>query len=241
MGINTQKINNFLKSYLKDRGKQFKYEKKSFSQSGEDLIIEFIFNELGISHPSYLDIGAHHPYYLNNTAIFYLKGCRGINIEPDPILFNSFEIERKKDINLNIGVFEKEGELDFYFMNVPTLNTFSMEEVAKYSKEGNYFVKSVAKIKVDTVQNILHQYNGGVFPDLMTLDAEGIDEYVLRSIDFDEKKPIVICIETISFSSSGNGVKNFQLVNFLESKGYKLYADTNINSIFVLRDKWERN
>jgi hypothetical protein len=61
-----------------------KFEKKSFSQSGEDLIIDFIFNALGISRPSYIDIGAHHPYYLNNTAIFYLRGARGINIEPDP-------------------------------------------------------------------------------------------------------------------------------------------------------------
>ena len=37
--------------------------KKSYSQSGEDLVINFIFNAIGITHPSYLDIGAYDPYY----------------------------------------------------------------------------------------------------------------------------------------------------------------------------------
>jgi FkbM family methyltransferase len=222
-------------------GNRKKFQKRSFSQSGEDLIIDFIFNQIGIPFPTYLDIGAHHPYYLSNTALFYLKGCRGINVEPDPSLFKLFESERKNDINLNIGVSDKKGELDFYLMNVPTLNTFSIDEVKLCEQEGDYHVDRIARIKVDTVQHILDFYNKGLFPDFLTIDAEGIDEIILGSIDFGENKPIVICIETLSFSGSGRGVKNFQINNNLEAKGYMLYADTNINSIFVLSDRWERN
>ena len=217
-----------------------KYEKKSFSQSGEDLIIEFIFNEIGINFPTYLDIGAHHPYFLNNTAIFYLKGCRGINIEPDPILFELFKTERKNDINLNIGIAAKEGVADFYIINTPTLNTFSKLEAENYSKEGNFFIKEVIKVDVNSVTNILNQFNNACFPDYLTIDAEGIDEMILNYIDFERNMPTVICIETISFSGKGKGVKNKGVINFLEAKGYLLYADTNINSIFVIREKWQR-
>ncbi len=79
-----------------------------------------------------------------------------------------------------------------------------------------------------------------MFPDFLSLDAEGIDEIVLQSIDYKDNFPKVICVETISFSTVGRGKKNKKIISFLEEKGYLLYADTNINSIFVKKDLWER-
>jgi FkbM family methyltransferase len=216
------------------------FEKKSFSQSGEDVIVDFIFNALGIRQPSYIDIGAHHPFYINNTALFYSKGSRGINIEPDPSLFASFLKERKEDINLNIGISDASGTLDFFIMNVPTLNTFSQQEANNYKNEGDFFIKEVTKIKVETIAKVISDYKNGVFPEFLTLDAEGIDEIVLKSIDYENNKPMVICTETISFSEKGRGVKNVDLIQFIESKGYILYADTHINSIFVEKNRWVR-
>lgn len=102
-----------------------KYEKKSFSQSGEDLIVKFIIDNLGINKPTYIDIGAHHPYFISNTALFYKNGCRGINIEPDPPLFKVFLKYRKEDVNLNIGISDCNSESDFYIISASTLNTFS--------------------------------------------------------------------------------------------------------------------
>jgi FkbM family methyltransferase len=213
--------------------------KISYSQSGEDLIIKNIFDTVGISHPSYLDIGAHHPLYFNNTAIFYNNGSKGINIEPDPELFKHFPIERTRDINLNIGISDTSGEQDFYIINVPTLNTFSKETAEDYSKEGNYFIKEVKKIKTESINEILKQYCNDGFPNLLTIDTEGVDELILNSIDFNSTNiPIVICIETISFSETGNGVKNRKIIEFLESKNYLYFADTNINSIFVHKSYW---
>lgn len=214
------------------------FEKISYSQSGEDLIVEFIFNQLGINKPSYLDVGAHDPFYLSNTAIFYKKGCRGINIEPDFELYNNFTSIRTEDLNLNIGIGDSSDELDFFIMNVPTLNTFSAEQVELYKNEGNYFTKNIKKVKIETINKILTKYNKGIFPDFLSLDAEGVDEIVIKSIDF-SNKPIVICVETLSFSSSGNGIKNNDLINFIKQRGYILYADTYINSIFVSENSWK--
>lgn len=221
-------------------GLKEQHVKNSYSQCGEDLIIKHIFQALEIEKPSFIDIGAHHPYYMNNTAFFSLAGSRGINIEPDPSLFERFPFHRPNDVNLNIGISDKVGEEDFYIISVPTLNTFSKETALAYEKEGAYKIKEVSKIKIDTIQNIIKKYANGIFPDFLSLDAEGVDEIILHSIDFEKNCPIVICIETISFSQTGNGEKNQEIIDFLVSKGYLFYADTNINSIFVLKDKWMR-
>ncbi len=191
-------------------------------------------------HISYLDIGAHHPFFLSNTALFYERGCTGINIEPDPTLYKEFEIHREKDINLNIGIGQQKDIADFYIISTPTLNTFSEEEARKYSNEGDFHIKEVRKIVVDTLDNVLKEYSPNKFPEFLSLDAEGIDELILKSIDYENNFPTVICTETLSFSNSGHGIKNQEIISFLQQKGYLLYADTNINSIFVRRDAWLR-
>ncbi|NHA04939.1 FkbM family methyltransferase [Mucilaginibacter sp. HC2] len=216
------------------------WRKLSYSQSGEDLIIRFIFDELQIKKPSYIDVGAHHPFYLSNTALFYESGSKGINIEPDPLLFKPFTQYRKRDINLNIGIGENKGEADFYIISSPTLNTFSKQEAENYSSEGDYKIVRVIKTPVNSIANVIQESNNGVFPQLLNLDAEGIDELIIRSIDYTKSYPLVICIETISFSTSGNGIKNTEIINFILSMGYILYADTYINSIFVKKDIWHR-
>jgi hypothetical protein len=57
--------------------------KKSFSQSGEDLIVHFLLTwQLGIKNISYLDIGANDPFSCNNTYLFYKREFSGVNVEP---------------------------------------------------------------------------------------------------------------------------------------------------------------
>lgn len=220
--------------------RQNKYRKSSYSQCGEDLIVRYIFNQIGVAHPSYMDIGAHHPYYLSNTALFYEGGSRGMNIEPDPTLIQDFIQHRNEDINLNIGISDRPSELDFYIINNPVLNTFSREEAENYHKEGDYHIVDKKKVVVDTIQNILARHRNGKCPEFLSIDAEGVDEIVLKSLDFANNFPIVICVETISFSNKGKGEKNHDLIEFIRSKGYILYADTYINSIFVRKERWEK-
>lgn len=216
------------------------HRKISYSQSGEDLIVEFIFGCLGIQKPDYIDIGAHDPFYLSNTAIFYETGSKGINIEPDPVLFKKFIIHRPTDKNLNIGISDNTEVQDFYVMNVPTLNTFSKKEAERCSLEGDYYINKTIKIKTDRIQNIISQYADNKFPQFLNIDAEGIDELIIDSIDFTTNFPLVMCIETISFSESGRGIKNTALIEKIVNAGYLNYADTNINTIFVRKESWIR-
>lgn len=233
-------IKDIIKSWVKKKNPTNPFQKESYSQCGEDLIVKFIFDNLNIVNPSYIDIGAHHPYYLSNTALFYKNGARGINIEPDPNLFQHFLKDRNEDINVNVGIGEKSEILDFYIISSPTLNTFSKEEAEKYSNEGNYKIQEIKKIEVLPLSQILNKINCDIFPQFLSVDAEGVDELIIAQIDFDKNFPLVICLETISFSTSGSGIKNTKLIKFIEDSGYLLYADTYINSIFVRKSIWQR-
>ena len=63
---------------------------------------------------------------------------------------------------------------------------------------------------------------------------EGLDIEIIKSIDFVKYRPKVICVETIQFSPKGNeNIKNYDIINYLKEMNYYLYADTNINSIFI--------
>lgn len=238
-----------MKSKLINRFKRFreeskplknKFQKVSYSQTGEDLIVDFIFKHIGIPRPSYIDIGAHHPFYLSNTALFYEKGCKGLNIEPDPALFKLFPKYRANDCNLNVGIGTASGNADFYIISSSTLNTFSKKTAESYINEGDFPIVDIVNIKLDTVANIIEEHNKGIFPQFLNIDAEGIDELILRSINYEKNYPLVICVETLSFSTSGNGLKNAAIIDLLKNKDYMLYADNNINSIFVRNDVWHK-
>ena len=213
-------------------------ENLSFSQCGEDRIVRFIFKARGVERPSFIDIGAHHPTYLSNTALFYLNGCRGINVEPDPTLFESFPRERPGDVNLNIGIAERSEERDFFILNAKTLNTFSregMEEIV--ANHPHFHVERVAKVRTEPLQAILDRHCAGRFPDFLSLDVEGLDIQILSSIRADNA-PKVVCVETIGYAEDGTGRKATEILELMARLGYMVFGDTNINTIFVRRDFW---
>lgn len=207
------------------------YQKKSYSQGGEDLLIRNCLENFKIKNPSYIDVGANHPYHFNNTALFYDAGCKGINIEPNSTLLNLFKKYRTNDINLNIGISVLAGELDYFEFESHTLNTCSEIDALNYEKLG-YPIKHVRKIKVHTIQEIIQLHFGGIFPDILSIDVEGLDEKILKSIDFSTNYPKIICVETIKFDIKID-VKNKcqSILNYLMENGYQVYADTFINTI----------
>lgn len=217
------------------------YVKRSYAQCGEDLIIDFVFSLMRIEKPSYLDIGAHHPYYLSNTAYLYEKGCFGVSVEPDPELFKVIRKERPQEVSLNVGVSDQgNGEADFYIMNVPTLNTFSKKEADRYSSYEGKSIKEVVKIPLMNVNDIIAKNFKGDVPNFVSIDVEGMDMVIVRSFDFKIYRPEVLCIETLSYTENNTEEKLDEIIQYVLTQGYFLYADTYINSIFVDKEKWKK-
>jgi len=207
--------------------------KVSFAQSGEDLIAWSIFDTLGIRYPRFLDIGAHHPQHLSNTALFHFLGSRGMNIEPDPLLYAEFLRQRPGDINLNIGVAPVNGTMTFFRMRDPSLSTFSEEEARRRSTEYGMAIESESKAPVRRIAEILAEHR--FVPDFLSIDVEGHEMEILQTYDFQNHRPAVICVESLAFSTRGDGAKNHEVCSYVSGQGYRVYADTLINTLFVDR------
>lgn len=208
--------------------------KRSYSQYGEDIILLSVFNQLRITKPSYLDIGAHHPSILSNTCYFYENGCNGVNVEPDPYLFKRFKYKRKRDVNLNVGIgFGKEETVDFYIMSARVLNTFSKEEAERVQALGKYKIEKKIKVQLVNVNSILEKYFNKEAPDFISIDVEGLDLDILKSFDFNRFRPKVFCIETSEYNEKQMGNKNKAIFELMNKRGYFVYMNTSVNTVFA--------
>lgn len=204
--------------------------KLSYSQTGEDIILDFLLG--GKRSGFYVDVGAYHPRYLSNTYLFYKKGWRGINIEPNFERFRIFERERKGDINLNIGIGEKAGEREFFVFDVDTLSTFSRETAENYKKLGHKIIK-VRQVGVMPLAAVLDKYAAGKRIDFMSIDTEGCEMEILRTNDWKKHRPNFIVLETMEYNGDIFAKKlNSVLDPFMKDVGYTKVADTNINTIY---------
>lgn len=210
----------------------------SYSQCGEDMIARFVFDALKLATPSYIDIGAHHPSYLNNTFGFYQAGSRGVNIEPDPDLFARFPAERPLDANLNIGIGDAAGELDFFVMSARTLNTFSAEEARSASDKGRATIERTLKLPVRPVADVLAERFADAAPDFLSLDVEGLDLQILKAWDFSRWRPKLACVETIVYGGERGEGQRDDIAELLQDNGYFSYAHTHVNTLFVDKAVW---
>lgn len=227
------KILNIRKMFQKE------YKHLSYSQCGEDIIIKYIFDQLKIKKPSYIDIGAYDPFNMSNTYLLYKNGSHGLCIEPNPILFKKIKKYRKKDICLNIGIKTnlENNIADFYVMSANTLSTFSKTEADRFVKEENQKIEYVLKIPVFSINKIIED-NFKSCPNFISLDIEGLDFEVLKDLDFKRFKPEILCIETLTFTENATEKKLKNIIDFMEKSGYFVYADTYINTIFVNKEIW---
>jgi FkbM family methyltransferase len=213
--------------------------KISYSQNGEDIIIYGIFEALSKKRIFYLDVGGYHPYTGSNTALFYLTGSKGIVIEPNPELFKQFPLKRPRDINLNIGVSIQSGTQLFFLSSSGALGSLIPDEEKKSSPDIHEL--DPISIPVQTLPEIIKENADGKVIDFLSLDIEGMELPVLRTLDFRELFPLVICVETARYSPSRQKEKRTDILDFLATKGYFVYADTYINTIFVRSDIWQQN
>lgn len=209
-----------------------KYLRGSFSQKGEDLIIERI---IGIKKKGfYIDIGAHNPNIFNNTKRFYIKGWSGINIEPNPVLIREFIRQRRRDINLNIGIRKLPGVATFYEFEADSLSTFSKDEKENNLKLG-YKLKQELRIPVLSLKSVIEKYCKTKI-DFISIDTEGLDYEVLQSNDWKKFRPKIVCIETGDFNSMITGIKSNKkdfISSFMTKNGFIKYYDNGLNTIYL--------
>lgn len=163
-------------------------------------------------------------------------------VEPNSKLCKRIKRYRKKDVIYNCGIVDNSifdggrGKLTYYKMDAHTLNSFSIEDVKEYERFGHKLV-ATEDISVITINEIFKK-NGKV--DFLSIDIEGLDFQILKSLDYEKYAPLCMCVETREY----NGIKrsDFNEINlFLKNKGYMIYADTSLNTIYVKEKEFLEN
>jgi FkbM family methyltransferase len=211
------------------------WTKETHSQQGEDLIIQAMCDCLGITNPSYLDVGAADPIQDNNTYLFYQKGSRGVLVEPNPSFCRRLEAVRPGDRVLNVGVgVSDQAEADYYMIggrDGKYLNSFSrnqVDDIVARSK-GFRFVEKTIKMPLVNINKIMdEQFHGA--PSLLSIDTEGLDLDILKSLDFTRFRPKIVCVETLKIGTTECVTA---ILDLMESKNYVVRGGTFVNTIFV--------
>eukprot|EP00577_Skeletonema_sp_RCC1716_P017278 CAMPEP_0113381712 /NCGR_PEP_ID=MMETSP0013_2-20120614/5449_1 /TAXON_ID=2843 ORGANISM="Skeletonema costatum, Strain 1716" /NCGR_SAMPLE_ID=MMETSP0013_2 /ASSEMBLY_ACC=CAM_ASM_000158 /LENGTH=287 /DNA_ID=CAMNT_0000264159 /DNA_START=135 /DNA_END=999 /DNA_ORIENTATION=- /assembly_acc=CAM_ASM_000158 len=199
------------------------------SQSREDRALERWFKD--ICHGTYMEIGGLDGVRFSNSYV-YNKGLNwtGVLVEASPRNYQQLVRNRPNEIaNVHAGVCENGFALDESHLAVGGFQEFADPEFQKrWWSEGQ--IQNAQVIKCHTLEQILLDKVGpGFYFDFFSLDVEGAELSVLRSINFDLVGFGVIVME----ADEHNATKNIAARELLESNGY-MYLEDKFRSYWFL-------
>lgn len=218
----------FSKIFNREKKECEKFKKYFYSQDGEDTLLSAFYENKPEYKGFYIDIGALHPLRFSNTQIFYDKGWRGINIDATPGSMEAFKRMRPDDINIEVGISDIRGQLEYYSFEEPALNSFSKEISEERIKNGWKLKKNGVVIETLPINDVLCNYvPEGQVIDFINIDIEGLELKILKTLDFSKFAPIFFLIEELEFVGRDfTEYKTSPIYNFLRNKGYAPVAKT---------------
>lgn len=204
------------------RGKRF------FSETGEDSVLLDIFKN---GSGRYLDIGAANPVVGSNTYALYRRGWAGIGVDLLSEFSPLWKVMRPRDTFLAGAVTSENGEIEFAKFSNKLLSTIDKDVIEFHRKRGVKFETSL--IKTLGIKSLLPPILTSRENFVLNVDVEGAEYLVLQLIDFENQRPMVICIESWTVPWE----KETPIHKLLISHGYVLYAYTGLSSFYVAGER----
>ncbi|MDR0678476.1 MAG: FkbM family methyltransferase [Holosporaceae bacterium] len=224
---------NLIKTKISVDNNSSNYRKHYYAQDGEDVLLDAFYADKPDHKGFYVDMGAHHPLRFSNTQIFYEKGWRGINIDATPGSMEEFKKLRPLDINIEAGVSDCYGKMEYFSFEESALNSFCREISNKKINDG-WKLKEIVKIETYPINSILEKYMPeNQLIDFISMDIEGLELSIITTLNFDKFAPRFFLIEELDFVE-----KDFVdyhksgVYQFLHGKGYIIVAKTMRTVIF---------
>ncbi len=191
----------------------------SYSQNYEDILLARAFPG---PEGFYLDVGANHPVFHSVTKLFYDRGWRGINVEPSPVVHRHLCEDRPRDVNLNVGLADRDGVLTFHeSLTYHGWSTFRPDLAEHYRGIGVPMAER--PVPVTTLAEVCERHVDRTI-DFLKIDAEGFEREVLLGADFRRWRPRVILIEN-AWPAAWEGL--------IEAIDYRLAIFDGINRFYV--------
>lgn len=162
---------------------------KSYSQIGQDLFVLFILN--GKRNGFFVEIGAGDGVHLSNTYLLENEfGWTGILVEPNRSFYSECSRNRTSLVKQNLILDRNGSRIKFY-----------EKEIGEFS-HADGFGDSSASLIIDSYEvqsiefnNLFNEINPPIVIDFLSIDTEGSEFEILRSVDFNKFRPRIICIE----------------------------------------------
>jgi FkbM family methyltransferase len=203
-----------------------------YSQYGQDHFVAGLFKDAGPG--TFLDIGAHDGVSFSNTCYFE-KTLRwsGICVEPHPTVFERL-LENRSSVCANYAVGVERGKTSFVMFDgyaemlsgIESLHG-DVEGALKIAEAHDCTMESV-EVEVIDVASLMEQ-EGVDSAVLISLDIEGGEVDILRSIDLEAVQNAVIIVE--------NKTDVDVVESYLVGRGYRLAAIVGTDDIYVHRPR----
>lgn len=211
---------------------------KYYSQYHQDFIIDQLLQEK--RNGVFIDIGAYDGVKISNSFFFEkFRNWSGICIEPNPDIFDKLK-ENRQSIVVNAGISPQKGQLRFRKFNPPfdMLSGLVDWQEQKHLNRINRHLQddgaTFAFINVPCflLNDVLERHHITTI-DYCSIDTEGGEFDILKSIDFDK-----YCFKSFSIEYNYEGEKD--IIKFMKKKGYQYLSKPGPDLIFIRKEdlKW---
>ena len=203
--------------------------KPYFSQNGEDILIRHYLKS--INNGYYLDLGCYDPFHLSNTAILWVEGWTGVNVDANPKTIERFNKIRSTDLNIFAAIVSEQERKD----GVKNITFYvdgdnSNQQSARGSLLVTKRAQSPMTVPAMSVLELLKECGINHF-DYMNIDLEGYDEKIISEFPFHLISPYLVTIE--DHQEDITSVLSSSITEVMISNGYKLVARTFMTSVFT--------
>lgn len=202
----------------------------------KNSLLSILFNNLkaiGFVPKHIVDVGANHGSWTREVLKHFPESYYTL-LEPQHWLKNSFQdiLDTNSKVQFYaVGAGEKEGSFQFTIVDRDDSCSFRYSE-----KEAAAAGFEQIEIPVVTLNNLLLDTKLPI-PDIIKIDAEGLDIEVLKGASNFFGKTEIFMVEVGVF------IKEFdnsflKMINFMDEKGYRLFEITDLNRPFQPQVLW---
>ncbi len=181
----------------------------------------------------FVDVGAGHPTLENVTYALYLKGWRGINVEPMHAEVSLLRAERPDDETVQAAVGATMGSVRLF--EAPSENrgatTSSPELAGRYAAAGESF--AAFESPMVTLSSLLGKFEPGAV-HVVKIDVEGMEADVLQGADLQLHRPWVVVVESTEPNSTTSTRHRWE--HMLLDAGYRCTLFDGLNRFYVRAD-----